>query len=367
MRWRVLVAASCCVLISAGCTPAQETRTADGASPAPSEAGIFEVVGDCTGLRKPRGAQLSFVSGDKLLLARPGETVARCALEIDGTSDLEWGPKGDRVHFGDLRRYDGDRITSPDGEPESVSWSRPTGTSLVFVSEGRLMKVEAFGNDPVDISFLADHDEVVYHPAGTHVAVAGTDDDGTYGVWLATNVGKEPQLLAVGEDARRIFSLVFGHDGTTLYYAAEHDDHHDVHALRLALKDAEGRTRDAKLNTLESSPGEMGDVVVSEFREDRVAYTVGSCAEGKQTRVWNGRSRDLGGVLAERSTQPLGWLPTGGLLVLARDSGCTGEGTLYLWRSRETKRLAAGVSAAGVRAVLPPPPNPPGSEQEVVA
>jgi hypothetical protein len=118
------------------------------------------------------------------------------------------------------------------------------------------MKVDAFGEEPYDISFLADHDEVVYHPAGTHVATTGTDGDGTYGVWLATNLGEEPQLLAIGEDARRIFSLGFRHDGTTLYYAAEHDDRYDVHALRLALQDPEGNKRGAELDTLDSATRE---------------------------------------------------------------------------------------------------------------
>jgi hypothetical protein len=111
----------------------------------------------------------------------------------------------------------------------------------------------------------------------------------------------------------------------------------------------------------------MGDVVVSEFAETEIAYTVGSCEEVIRTRVWNGSVTELGGELADGSTEPVGWLPTGELLVLARNSGCVGDGTLYVWDPDETKRLVTGVSAAGVRAALPPPPNPPDSEQEVVA
>jgi hypothetical protein len=362
-----MVAVFCSLLTVTGCTADGESPGANGASRPPRRVGAFEVVGGCDGLGRLHGTQLSFVSRGELFVARPTRSVARCALEIASPDDVEWGPEGDRLHFGDLRRYNGDRIVSLDNSSDSLAWSRPTGTSIVFVSEERLMKVDAFGEQPFDISFLADHDEVVYHPAGTHVAVTGTADDGTYGVWLATNAGEEPQLLAIGEDARQIFSPGFGHDGTTLYYAAEHDDRYDVHALRLALEDAEGDTRDADLDTLDSSTGEMGDVVVSEFAPAEIAYTVGSCEEGKRIRVWNGSVTELEGDLAEASSEPVGWLPTGELLVLARDSGCTGDGTLYLWHPDETKRLIAGVSAAGVRAVLPPPPNPPGSQQQVVA
>jgi hypothetical protein len=225
----------------------------------------------------------------------------------------------------------------------------------------------AFGAKPFDISFLADHDEVVYHPAGTHVAVTGTDEDGTYGLWLATNLGKEHQLLAIGEDARRIFSLSFEHDGRSLYYAAEHDDRYDVHSLRLALQDEEGKTRDAKLSTLDTADTEMGDLVTNEFTVDLVAYTVGSCEDKKTTRVYDRSITELGGPLAGFSTEPVGWLPDGELLVIARESGCEGAGTLFSWRPEETNRLVADVSAAGVRAMLPPAPGPPGSKQEVVA
>jgi hypothetical protein len=271
------------------------------------------------------------------------------------------------VHFGDLRRYEGDGVVSLGHPVESISWSRPTGRAIVYVSEGRLLKVDAFGDKPQDISFLSEHDEVVYHPAGTHIAVTGTADDGTYGLWLATNVGKEPQLLAIGEDALRIFSLSFAHDGTTMYYAAEHEDRYDVHALRLALQDEEGRTRDAELTTLDSAAAEMGDVVASAFAAGTIAYSVGSCDEGKKIRIWDGSVTELGGELARLSTEPVGWLPGGELVVFARPSGCEGDGTLYTWEAGEASPLIEGVSAAGIRAVLPPPPPPPSSNQQPFA
>ena len=368
MRINAVAAVFCGLLLAASCTPGDEDA---GVTPSPTQTvrrvGGFEVEGDCSGLGKVRGAQVSFVVGGELFVARRSGTVARCILEIQSPRDLVWGPQGDRLHFGDLRRYEGDGVVSLDDTAESISWSRPTGRAIVYISDGRLMKVDAFGDQPQDISFLADHDEVVYHPAGTHIAVTGTADDGTYGLWLATNVGKEHQLLAIGEDARRIFSLSFAHDGATLYYAAEHEDRYDVHSLRLALKDEEGRIRDAELGTLDSAPTEMGDVVASEFTADFVAYSVGSCEEGKSTRVWHGAVTELGGELAGLSTDPVGWLPDGQLLVLARPSGCEGDGTLYAWSDGEATRLIEGVTAAGVRAVLPPPPPPPSADQQAVA
>jgi hypothetical protein len=369
---RVTIKASaiiCCALLAGGGTSGDGDSIArpPSPSPTPSAAEELELGTACVGLRDLRSPQLSFVTGDELFVARRSASTARCVLDVPGTADVEWGPEGDRLHFRDLRRYDGEQIVTVEDEAQSIAWSRPTGTSLVYVSDGRLMKVDAFGEEPAEISFLANHDEVVYHPAGTHVAVTGTADDGTYGVWLATNVGEDAQLLAIGEDARRIFSMSFAHDGTTLYYAAEHDDRYDVHSLRLALQDEAGAIRDAELGTLDTTSSEMGNVIASEFDDDSVAYTVGSCDDGKRTRVWAGSVTELGGELARFSTEPVGWLPNGDLLVLARASGCEGEGTLYAWRNDDTTALAANVSAAGVRAALPPPPDPPSTEQHVIA
>ena len=359
----------CFVLLATSCTSGDGDSIAHrpSASPTLRPAGTYELGTTCLGLRELRSPQLSFVTGEELFVARRSASTARCVLDVTGTADVEWGPQGDRLHFGDLRRFDGEQIVVLEDEAQSIAWSRPTGTSLVYVSDGRLMKVDAFGEEPIDISFLAEHDEVAYHPAGTHVAVTGTADDGTYGVWLATNVGEDAQLLAIGEDARRIFSMSFAHDGTTLYYAAEHEDRYDVHSLRMALQDEVGDIRDAELGTLDSASAEMGNVIASEFNDSSIAYTVGSCEEGKKTRVWTGSVTELGGELARFSTEPVGWLPNGDLLVLARSSGCEGEGTLYAWRTDETTALAANVSAAGVRALLPPPPDPPSTEQQVIA
>jgi hypothetical protein len=368
VKLRLVAAAFGWFLLAVSCTSQGPGPDANGPSPSqPGIGGVFQIAGGCDGLRGLRGPQVTFVLGSELYVARRSGSVARCVLEVPKPLDLDWGPQGDRVSFGDLRRYEGDGVVSLDDLAESVSWSRPTGRAIVYVTEGRLLKVDAFGDQPVDISFLADHDEVVYHPAGTHIAVTGTAREGTYGLWLATNVGKDHQLLAIGEDARRIFSLSFAHDGTTMYYAAEHDDHYDVHSLRLALQDEEGATRDAELGTLDSAPTEMGDVVVSEFTSEMVAYTVGSCDEGKTTRVWDGDVTELGGELEGLSTEPVGWLPNGELLVLARQSGCEGDGTLYAWGDGGATSLVPGVSAAGVRAILPPPPDPPASEQQAVA
>jgi hypothetical protein len=101
---RAVVAVLCFVLIGPGCSSNDETPGADGSSSTPRKVGVFEVAGGCDGLGKPRRAQVSFVSEGAMFVARPTGTVARCAIEIDSPGDLEWGPEGDRLHFGDLCR-----------------------------------------------------------------------------------------------------------------------------------------------------------------------------------------------------------------------------------------------------------------------
>ncbi|MGH2730323.1 MAG: hypothetical protein ACRDJI_06885, partial [Actinomycetota bacterium] len=147
MRLRALAGIVALVVLTGACT--SDDDEPDLGAPSPSESlrrlGTFDVTGDCDDLRRLRRPQMSFVAAGNLFVANQGKSVARCVLEVGEANDLEWGPTGDRAHFGDLRRYDGDRVVSIDDQSESVAWSRPTGTSVVYISDGRLRKVEAFG------------------------------------------------------------------------------------------------------------------------------------------------------------------------------------------------------------------------------
>jgi hypothetical protein len=122
------------------------------------------------------------------------------------------------------------------GQATSITWSYPTGTTVLEVDAGgRLLLIPAGGGDPLDISFLARHDAAVYHPAGTHVVSSDLARDGTYGVWVATNRGSNPQLLARGETANSISNLVFTANHQLLF-VADHGDRKDLHQLDLTTE-----------------------------------------------------------------------------------------------------------------------------------
>ncbi|MGI8520114.1 MAG: hypothetical protein ACR2MC_05850 [Actinomycetota bacterium] len=136
---KVLVGFCLVLLIAARCTSGGDGPRPPATRPRalpPKQAGPFELVHGCSGLRELEGTQISLVSGGKLFVAGRRGSLARCVVPVSRPTDLEWGPQADRVHFGDLRRYDGGRIVSLPGETQSAEWSRPAGSSVVYVSGG---------------------------------------------------------------------------------------------------------------------------------------------------------------------------------------------------------------------------------------
>lgn len=349
-------------LLFASCSNTEPPERSSQPEPSASVSPL-RALGTGCGFTK-RAGDITFVKDGRLYATTLRGHSARCIAEVGSATDIEWGPRADRFHLGDLQRVGADQTASLDDPIESIAWSRPTGKSIVYITDGRLMKVGAFSDKPMDISFLADHDELVYHPAGTHIAVAGTDEDGTYGLWLATNLGEEKQLIAIAEDAKRVYSLAFGDRGF-LYYAAEHEDRYDVHRLTLAAEDEEGTKRDAELETLHTTVNEITRVAVSDFFVDNQALTINTCAEVEQHLFMAGSSTP---IASARSIELVGWLSGDVLLYLAREGkSCEGPANLYAYQVTGTRLIMEGVEAAGTGQLVLSSPAPPGSEQEVIA
>lgn len=324
--------------------------------------------GDCSGFQgSPASPEVTYISRGRMLAASPDGSSVRCVL-AHSAAHLKWGSNGDRLFLGrrplvasDLLRNFGVKANgavevTPAASEEveagarSIEWSRPAGRSFVYISAdgSHLFKRTSRGLDRRDISFLRRHDQVAYHPAGTHIAVSGLsrDDPPVYGIWLATNLGQDVRPLAEGETVVSISSFAFGHKGD-LIFAARHTDHWDVHRL------SEGR-----LETIATALRPYGRVVASEFAERRAAFTEGSCDTGVAIRTEI--EGDLRNVPASRYTEPVGWLPDNSLLLMSADR-CDGPGNVLRLHegSDAVDVIARDVTEVAVRSVAPPPPEPP--------
>lgn len=290
-----------------------------------------------------------------------------CLVPVERPLTLDWHPGGERVLLGGLQT-----ITTAGERPavteqvRSPRWSQPTGRATVHISidRRRLLKVPAEGGPTTDISFLERHDEVVYHPAGTHIAVAGLRADGQYGIYLARNDGTDPKPLAEAEQAESISSMAFHETGEWMYFAADHGSHHHLHHLHLR----EG------ISTHAESPDPIGKVVLDRSN-DQVAFRQGDC-DRQTTTLIQRFPRDETDFENQALPQlasfvePAWWLSEGRLLLISRDSGCDGPGDLHLWTDDGTPEgsvslLARDVDRAAVRvAGVQPTAFPPDAPNE---
>lgn len=369
-----------CMCLPAACTDGTERQTRRAQpSPSPTAGTAWELPARCGTLPRPSAqGQISFVAEGTLFVASPDGDVA-CGGPIDVSGSLSWSGTGRRAlaHSPDevtvTERSD---TTSIAGQAAAVGFSRPTGTSVLHISPDRRSLFKTSLEDIAearDISFLEFTDHAAYHPAGTHIVASGLARDGTYGVYLADNLGRDPQPIARGEsfegdydpDEPRITELAWSHSGDTLYFGADHGDVHHLHSL--SLNEVRGELVQGGFEVLATGPEPIEDVRVSEFTGRRlVAFGRGDCAAGFRTSVIV-RQRDPQPLHElPGSTLPVGWLPDGRLVLASSERGCEAASDLYMWSEGSSRALISDVSLAAVRARLPEPPDPPSPVGEQV-
>lgn len=326
--------------------------------------------------RVPSEGQITFVRDDKIVAASPDGEPETCLVDLERTSiaptatPLSWNARGDAVIVDDVAVFAGTRRTFRvvDRRPERAVWSRPNGTSVVYVAtDGRLMKRPSAGGPADDISFLQRHDDVAYHPAGTHIATTGVTTKGTYGLFLATNVGTGRRLLARGERARLITGLRFSDDGQYLYYTARHGPG-NWHLHRLGIG------ADRSFVTLDDGRSGFEYTVSPRSARTIAWFSVGDCAEGEagkfHARGPGTSGLDIPAELRATDLRPVGWLPGRELVVASSPVSCstTAARDVYVLGDHEPILIVEEVGAsAAVRTKVPPPPPPPDEAHEVVA
>ena len=300
--------------------------------------------------------EVGFVAGGLVYVSDPIGANVQCVTGIDGDGPLLWGPAGDRLLAGSAL------ITNTGSVPalamDTPTWSRPTGTSLIWTHNGRLYKAGSDQSVARDNSFLARHDAVTYHPAGFEIATTGQAEDGTHGIWLANNDGSDPQLIVRADEATP-HQFTFTQDGRTAYFLADHGDHWHVHNIFLVLPDDNPTANEFDATIEYESKRPLSHLVVSPW-QGLWAVRDGTCGSGSHVVINGGIS--LPAELADVDAYPVGWLPDETLVVAALPDGCDDAADIWLINdvlqgSPSASLLVTDVAAAATRAAVPDPPS----------
>lgn len=375
---RLAAAVTTVALLAGACSSDSDKRddaapstTSSSTAQGPSTTGAATAV-SCDGLGAAPAegsAEITWIGDDGRLWAvaadKAGTSSAekRCLLDgAEAEDGVAWGGDADRVLVRGKVVFADGRTEEPFPPGGITVLSRPTGTSVLNVQDGRLRKRE-LGGDRTDITFLSGHGDTIYHPAGRHIVSTGTED-GRSILHIADNRGQGSQALVENETADLIYNPAFTASGALLF-VADHGSYTELHRLEI---DA------GELSTIvrEDIPDGIADLVTSPFQGGGVAWSQGVCdiaKGGRRLRAQrSGEYFKTEGTAVERA-EPLGWTPDGGIVV-ATPGFCDAEGevdpatierVLYLFKDGVATEVTRGVQTAAVRAVLPPPPAPPKS------
>jgi len=219
----------------------QRASSTTGATSSPSTAGapkalVAALPAGCDGAAPAAGAVVAFVAGGRSWAVSPDDPATlHCLFPTPDAGLFSFGPLGDRVALPGLEvRGVGSTVSRPkaDLHPVYYSWSRPTGTTVVFTDgpRHRLARADLGGAGTRDITPLPGltYGDIAYHPSGLAIGFAVTTPDGAE-IWMSTNQGQSPQRLVSAPAGTTFGHLVFAHDGTDLYYTVDRTD--GSHAL----------------------------------------------------------------------------------------------------------------------------------------
>ncbi|HEX4904912.1 MAG TPA: hypothetical protein VFU93_05645 [Acidimicrobiales bacterium] len=333
------------------------TTTEDRPSTTEPAVESLSLTAECTGIGTLDGdAEISWLSGGRIWTAPASGGEERCVARYAGPSMLQWGGAADRLLAGthSVLVESGVIDVVPD-HVDALAWSRPSGRALLARdAEGATSKLSLVGEPPLDLQLPFTEGEVLYHPAGTAIALVSDTEASSAppDLLLADNRGEDVRWLVTNESADDIDHLAFTADGA-LVFTARHGD--DLHVHRLVLGSS-------TVENLLATTGVLGSLVTSPYDDELVALGRTGCTDTASQELWLHDASTTGDVAATDAAMgdPVGWLPDGGLVVLVHDDGCDDQpGDLFVVRDGTATLVAADVEAAAVRSQLPPPPPPP--------
>lgn len=298
---------------------------------------------------------VTFEVGTRLYSTTPGSGTTSCLSELtlDSVGPLRWSPAGDRVLLNSATVFDGTQAL-PTGyftTNTRVSWSYPTGKALIApaVADNHLLwRTTGQPETRLDISFLDRTDVAAYHPAGKNIFAAGQAADGTAGLFVASNRGANPRLIAQLDAPATVITEI-GPDpsGSRVYFV--HDHHNGtfhVHALDLPA---------LTLTDVIEVASPIAKLTVGTTPSSAIAWRAGDCSGLTRTQIFNaGVVVDQPAAFAALSTEPVGWLDAQQIVLSVRATGCAGPSDLWIWNitTSAASPLVSGVDSAAVRSVL---------------
>jgi hypothetical protein len=317
----------------------------------------------CDATAPARDAVVAFVAGGRSWAVSPDDPATlHCLFPTPDASLFSFGPLGDRVALSGLEvRGVGSSVSRPKSalRPVYYSWSRPTGTTVVFTDGARTRLARADLGQAGSRNITPVHGtgvtygDVAYHPSGLAIGFVVTDPSGA-ALYLSTNQGADAKLLVKAPAGTTFAHLVFGHDGKDLYYSIDRKD--GSHALaRYNLADGGVApavwTGDAPVASIVELGGVPG-----------VALTVGATCTAHRA-VFSTLDGSAGQPLSagiEGPTSIVGRLDADRFVVAT--GGCSAPSDLYVVRAGTggppPTLLVQGVDTATLRQPEPTPPPP---------
>ena len=315
---------------------------------------------DCGATTPDPRAVVTFVAEGRVWAVAPDDpSTLTCLFDIDDAGIFSWGPRGDRVVLAGLEvRGVGTDVSRPPANlhPSYFSWSRPTGTTVVFSDQRqRTISRADLGSSGVrDITPLPDRTfgDIAYHPSGLAIAFVAKESDGTPSIWISTNTGENAELLVQAAGPETAFEhIVFSHDGVGLLYTLDRGDTHTVERFDLTTGGiVEMASFDAPVHEVIDTAGLPLAFTIAASCQERTVFT--------QVRPDAGAPVQPVVVEAGPPLTALGRLDSSRVVVAA--GGCDAPSDLYVTNtvSGETRMLVRSVDAAAMRTPEPSPPPP---------
>jgi len=348
---------------STSTAPATITAPDTTAAPTTPPVVVASLPGGCDGVVPPTTSALTFVAQGRAWALAPDDPASlHCLFPLTQSGLWSWGPRGDRVVLDGLQvRGVGTSVSRPAAalDPSYYSWSRPTGTTVVFTDQSQkdLLRADMGYGGTQDITPVpgATYGDIAYHPAGLAIGFVATPPAGTATIWISTNTGQNPRQLVVADEAGTSFGhIVFAHDGTGLFYSV--DTTAGAHTLE---------RYDLASGSIAAPPLWSGSAPIDDITElggvPGVALTVGSACADRRA-VYSALDGTAGQPLSPGVPGPvsvIGRLDADRFVVAT--GGCDGAPEdLYVVHlsGAAPSLIVRGVDTAAMRTPEPTPPPP---------